>query len=57
MEFKQTTFFKPYIKRNTKLQREEENKANEIRKKNAKLRNNTLFGKPMKKVCCKNCNE
>lgn len=32
MEFKQAAFFKPYIKHNTKLQREEEKEANEIRK-------------------------
>ena len=36
---------KPYIERNTDLQREAEKKGNKIKKQNAKLRNNPIFDK------------
>ena len=52
-QFKQEPFLKSYIERNTELQREVE-KGNKIKKQNAKLRNNAIFGNstenPMNKV-------
>ena len=48
LEFKQEPFLKPYIERNTNLQREAE-KATKSKKQNAKLRNNAIFGKSIEK--------
>ena len=42
---KQETFLKPYIERNTELQREAEKEGNKIKKQNSKLRNKAIFGK------------
>ena len=39
LEFKQKSFFKPYIKRNTDLQRESKKEGNNNKKQNSKLRN------------------
>ena len=54
LEFKQEPFLKPYIERNTELRGEEEKEGNKIKKENAKLRNNSIFGKsienPVNKV-------
>ena len=44
-EFKRAPFFKPFIKRNTDLQRETEKEGSKIKKQNAKLGNNAIFGK------------
>ena len=55
LEFKQESFLKPYIERNTDLWRE-----TEIIKQNAKLKHNAIFGKSIKKSneqdWCKNFN-
>ena len=48
LEFKQEPFLKPYIERNTNLQREAE-KLTKSQKQNAKLRNNAIFGKSIEK--------
>ena len=45
LEFKQEPFLKPYIKRNTQLQREAKKEGNKIKNQNAKLRINAVFGK------------
>ena len=54
LEFKKEPFLKPYIERNTDLPIEAEKERNKIKRQNAKLRNNAIFGKsmenPMKKV-------
>ena len=44
LEFKQERFLKPYIKCSTDLRREAEKEGNQIKKQNAKLRNNAIFG-------------
>ena len=48
LEFKKRPFLKPHIRRNTDLPREAEKKGNKIKKQNAKLRNNGIFGKSIK---------
>ena len=45
LEFKQEPFSKPNIKRNTDLQREADKEGSKIKKQNAKLRSNAIFGK------------
>ena len=45
LEFKQSPSIKPHIEQNTELQREAEKEGNKIKNQNAKLRNNSIFGK------------
>ena len=45
LKLKQEPFIKPYIKHNTDVRREEVKEGNKIKKQNAKLRNNAIFGK------------
>ena len=45
LEFKQTPFLKPYIKRNTELRKQPEKEGNKIKKQNAKVRKNVISGK------------
>ena len=57
LKFKLVPFLKQHIERNTVLQREAEKEGNKIKKQNAKLRNNAIFGKstenPLNKVAVK----
>ena len=49
LEFQQKALLKPFIKRNTELVKEAEKEGNEVKKQNAKLRSNVIFGKSKKK--------
>ena len=57
LEFKQESFLKPYIERNTEFRKETEKEGNKIKKQNAKLRSSAISGKsienPMNNVDAK----
>ena len=50
LESKQSPFLKPYIERNTELQKESEKDFNKVKKQNDKSTNKALFGKPIKNL-------
>ena len=57
LEFKQEASLKLYIERNTKLQRETEEKSKKSKKQKAERKNNAIFikRKSSEPGCCKNC--